>query len=91
MIMIVCALLMSYAHTARAQWVVTDPTNLVQNIISATQGTTTATNMIKNLQEGIKIYNQGRGSRSTTRACDTKSYINDCLTEDSPSCMEAGV
>ena len=44
---------------ARAQWVVTDPTNLVQNIISATQGTTTATNMIKNLQEGIKIYNQG--------------------------------
>lgn len=58
--MIVCALLMSYAHTARAQWVVTDPTNLVQNIISATQGTTTATNMIKNLQEGIKIYNQGK-------------------------------
>lgn len=60
MIMIVCALLMGYAHTARAQWVVTDPTNLVQNIISATQGTTTATNMIKNLQEGIKIYNQGK-------------------------------
>ena len=58
--MIVCALLMGYAHTARAQWVVTDPTNLVQNIISATQGTTTATNMIKNLQEGIKIYNQGK-------------------------------
>lgn len=58
--MIVCALLIGYAHTAWAQWVVTDPTNLVQNIISATQGTTTATNMIKNLQEGIKIYNQGK-------------------------------
>ena len=60
MIMIMCALLIGYAHAARAQWVVTDPTNLVQNIISATQGTTTATNMIKNLQEGIKIYNQGK-------------------------------
>lgn len=60
MIMIMCALLIDYAHAARAQWVVTDPTNLVQNIISATQGTTTATNMIKNLQEGIKIYNQGK-------------------------------
>ena len=60
MIMIVCALLIGYAHAAQAQWVVTDPTNLVQNIISATQGTTTATNMIKNLQEGIKIYNQGK-------------------------------
>ena len=59
MIMIVCALLMGYAHTARAQSVVTDPTNLVQNIISATQSTTTAPNMIKNLQEGIKSYNQG--------------------------------
>ena len=54
-----CALLIGYAHAAQAQWVVTDPTNLVLNIISATQGTTTATNMIKNLQEGIKIYNQG--------------------------------
>lgn len=60
MIMIMCALLIGYAHAAQAQWVVTDPTNLVQNIISATQGTTTATNMIKNLQEGIKIYNQGK-------------------------------
>lgn len=45
---------------ARAQWVVSDPTNLVQNIISALQGTTTATNMINNLQESIKIYQQGK-------------------------------
>ncbi len=45
---------------AKAQWVVTDPTNLVQNIVSAVQGTTTATNMISNVQESIKIYQQGK-------------------------------
>lgn len=37
--------------TAKAQWVVTDPTNLAQGIINAakniTQTTTTASNMIK--------------------------------------------
>ena len=58
-IILLCLGLLLTARAAQAQWVVTDPTNLVQNIISATQGTTTATNMIKNLQEGIKIYNQG--------------------------------
>ncbi len=48
------------SYQAKAQWVVTDPTNLVQNIISAVQGTSTATNMIKNLQESVKIYKQGK-------------------------------
>lgn len=48
------------SQTMKAQWVVTDPTNLVQNIISATQGTTTAANMINNLKESIKIYEQGK-------------------------------
>ena len=49
------------SYQAKAQWVVTDPTNLVQNIISAVQGTSTAANMIKNLNESIKIYKQGKG------------------------------
>lgn len=49
-----------FSFQAKAQWVVADPTNLVQNIISAIQGTSTAGNMIKNLQESIKIYNQGK-------------------------------
>lgn len=49
-----------FSFQAKAQWVVTDPTNLVQNIISAVQGTTTATNMISNLNESIKIYQQGK-------------------------------
>ena len=47
------------SYQAKAQWVVTDPTNLVQNIISAVQGTSTAANMIKNLNS-IKIYKQGK-------------------------------
>ena len=49
-----------FSFQAKAQWVVTDPTNLVQNIVSAVQGTTTATNMISNVQESVKIYKQGK-------------------------------
>ena len=49
-----------FSFQAKAQWVVTDPTNLVQNVVSAVQGTTTATNMISNVQESIKIYKQGK-------------------------------
>jgi len=60
LILIMCVALCGITHQARAQWVVTDPTNLVQNITSAIQGTTTATNMISNVQESIKIYQQGK-------------------------------
>ncbi|NDV93441.1 DUF4141 domain-containing protein [Dysgonomonas sp. 521] len=49
-----------FSFQAKAQWVVSDPTNLVQNIISAIQGTSTASNMINNLNESIKIYKQGK-------------------------------
>jgi hypothetical protein len=52
--------LSAFSFQAKAQWVVTDPTNLVQNVVSAVQGTTTATNMISNVQESIKIYKQGK-------------------------------
>ena len=45
---------------AKAQWTVIDPSNLVQNIKSAVQSSTTATNMVKSLQESIKIYNQSK-------------------------------
>lgn len=45
---------------AKAQWVVTDPTNLVQNIISATQGINTVSNMVKNVNEVKKVYDQGK-------------------------------
>ena len=55
---------MFITHTSRAQWVVTDPTNLAQGIINATknivQTSTTATNMVRNFQETVKIYQQGK-------------------------------
>jgi hypothetical protein len=49
-----------FSFQAKAQWTVVDPTNLVQNIRTAIQGTTTASNMIKNVQESVKIYQQGK-------------------------------
>lgn len=49
-----------FSFQAKAQWTVVDPTNLVQNIRTAVQGTTTASNMIKNVQESVKIYQQGK-------------------------------
>ena len=48
-----------FSFQAKAQWVVADPTNLVQNIISAVQGTSTAANMINNVKECANIYKQG--------------------------------
>ena len=47
-----------------AQWVVTDPANLAQGIINATknivQTSSTASNMINNFKETVKIYEQGK-------------------------------
>ena len=51
------------AGKANAQWVVTDPSNLAQGIINATKNiihtSSTATNMINNFKETVKIYEQG--------------------------------
>jgi len=60
MILIMCVALFGVTYQAKAQWAVIDPSNLVQNIKSAIQGTTTASNMIKNVQESVKIYQQGK-------------------------------
>lgn len=59
-ILIACLVLLGACRQARAQWTFIDPSNLVQNIKSAVQSTSTASNMIKSLQESIKIYNQGK-------------------------------
>lgn len=59
-IMCLTVVLSMFSFQAKAQWTVVDPTNLVQNIRTAIQGTTTATNMVKNLQESVKIYQQGK-------------------------------
>ena len=52
--------LMCFTHQAQAQWTVIDPSNLTQNIRNVIQSSTTASNMVKSLQESIKIYNQGK-------------------------------
>ena len=55
-----CLFLACFTQRAAAQWTVIDPSNLVQNIKSAVQSSTTASNMIKSLQESVKIYNQSK-------------------------------
>lgn len=49
-----------FSFKANAQWIVADPTNLIQNIITAIQGTSTAANMVNNVRECVKIYEQGK-------------------------------
>ena len=58
LIMIIGA--MGFTHQAKAQWAVIDPTNLVQNIFQVMESSTTASNMIKNVQESVRIYQQGK-------------------------------
>jgi hypothetical protein len=60
MILILCVALAGFTHQAKAQWVVTDPTNLVQNIQQVVSSSSTLTNMIKNVHETVKIYQQGK-------------------------------
>lgn len=56
-----CVMLTGFTtYQAKAQWAVIDPSNLVQNIQQVVQSSSTASNMIKNLQESVKIYNQGK-------------------------------
>mgnify|MGYP003609928803 CR=1 FL=1 len=64
-IAMVCTVLMfAVTPTMKAQWVVTDPTNLAQGIVNTArqiiQTSTTATNMINNFKEVQKVYNQGK-------------------------------
>lgn len=59
-ILLICLALAGFAQRAAGQWTVIDPSNLVQNIRSAVQSTSTASNMIRSLQESISIYNQGK-------------------------------
>ena len=52
------------AGTVRAQWIVSDPGNLAQSIITASENiihtSKTAANMVSNFQETVKIYEQGK-------------------------------
>lgn len=55
-----CLVMACFTQRAAAQWTVIDPSNLTQNIKNVIQSSTTASNMVKSLQESIKIYNQGK-------------------------------
>lgn len=59
-----CLFCLLSAGRAHAQWVVTDPTNLAQGIINAAKNivhtSSTASNMLNNFQETVKIYQQGK-------------------------------
>ena len=63
-ILMMFTLCLLFTGRANAQWVVTDPTNLAQGIINATKNivhtSSTATNMINNFKETVKIYEQGK-------------------------------
>ena len=62
--LIVCAALSLAGLTANAQWVVSDPGNLAQGIINASKNivhtSSTASTMLNNFQETVKIYEQGK-------------------------------
>ncbi len=63
-IFMLCIVALFVNQTSRAQWVVTDPGNLAQGIINATKNivhtSSTASTMIQNFRETVKIYKQGK-------------------------------
>ncbi len=59
-VLIVCIALIGLSFQAKAQWAVIDPSNLVQNIQQVVKSSSTLTNMVKNVQETVKIYEQGK-------------------------------
>ena len=63
-IFLLAAMLTICSLSGKAQWVVTDPTNLVQSIVNTAnqviQTSSTAANMLKNFQEVQKVYSQGK-------------------------------
>ncbi|TWI18826.1 DUF4141 domain-containing protein [Sphingobacterium siyangense] len=62
--MVCTALLFAVAPSAKAQWVVTDPTNLASGILNSAneivQTSSTVSNVIKNFNEVKKVYEQGK-------------------------------
>ncbi|WP_026713753.1 DUF4141 domain-containing protein [Flavobacterium daejeonense] len=64
MSMVCVVMLFAVTPRVKAQWVVTDPSNLAQGIVNTArqivQTSTTATNMINNFKEVQKVYNQGK-------------------------------
>ncbi|MCT2561796.1 DUF4141 domain-containing protein [Chryseobacterium herbae] len=63
MVLVSTALLLAFSPT-KAQWVVTDPTNLAQGIVNSAQQivqtSSTVSNTLKSFQEVKKVYDQGK-------------------------------
>jgi hypothetical protein len=62
---LVCtALMLAVAPSSKAQWVVTDPTNLASGILNSAneivQTSSTVSNVVKNFKEVEKVYKQGK-------------------------------
>jgi len=64
MYLVCTALMLAVAPSVKAQWVVTDPTNLASGILKSAneivQTSSTVSNVIKNFNEVKKVYEQGK-------------------------------
>jgi hypothetical protein len=64
MFMVYAAIMLATAPSVKAQWVVTDPTNLASGILNSAneivQTSSTVSNVVKNFKEVEKVYNQGK-------------------------------
>ena len=60
LILILCVAVFSFTHQAKAQWAVLDPSNLIQNIQQVVKSTSTVNNLVNNVKETSKIYEQGK-------------------------------
>ena len=64
MYLVCTALMLAVAPSSKAQWVVTDPTNLASGILNSAneiiQTSSTVSNVIKNFKEVEKVYKQGK-------------------------------
>ncbi|MBW4360507.1 DUF4141 domain-containing protein [Flavobacterium taihuense] len=62
--MVCTVLMLAVAPSVKAQWVVTDPTNLASGILNSAneivQTSSTVSNVIKNFKEVEKVYKQGK-------------------------------
>src|SRR5690625_7630816 len=62
--MVMTVFLFTVSPTVKAQWVVTDPSNLAQGIVNSAneivQTSSTVSNVIKNFKEVEKVYKQGK-------------------------------
>lgn len=64
MLLVCTAIMLAVAPSAKAQWIVTDPGNLISGILNSAneiiQTSSTVSNVIKNFKEVEKVYKQGK-------------------------------